>query len=162
MLQGIMRLLRPPQTEMVWWLSRDLAIGRPSTGDQWQAVRDRGVRAVVDLSDEAGDLAVLLRKCGLRYLHLPVTRFNVPREEEIHIATSWALQRIGEGGAVLLRESEDRANDALLACAILVKRGASAVKAHAQLRRATGVELAQVQLDLLERFAAQQPQPTEP
>ncbi len=162
LLQVIMRFLRPSRTETVCWLSRDLAIGCPASRDQWLALRDEGVRAVVDLSDDAGDLPALLRRCGLRYLHLRVANFNLPREEEIHIVTSWALQRIGDGGAVLLCESEDRANDALLACAILVKRGASALKAHAQLRGATGLELAQVQLDLLERFAAQQPQPSEP
>lgn len=151
-----MRLLRPLDVQgSICWLTRDLAVGCPSEESAWLAVRARGVRAVVDLSQDCGSVGDVVRRQGMRYLRLGVHRGGLPEAEELHIVTTWVLQRIREGGSVLLHDAEGRGNDALLACAVLVKDGSNAARAQAQLRNALDAALSQPQVSLLQQFVAQ-------
>lgn len=156
MLRAIMRLLRPLEAHgAIRWLNRDLAIGRPADQAGWQTLRSRGVRAVVDLSGECGGAGEAVRRHGMRYLRLGVDRTGLPEAEELHIVTSWVLQRIRDGGSVLIHDADDRGNDALIACAVMVKDGVSAEKAQSHLRGASDAVLGAPQLDLLHQFMAQ-------
>jgi len=156
LLGNLMRILRPgPTLPSVRWINRDLAIGCPAEDAGWQAMRARGVRGVVDLSDASGDLGPLVRRHGMRYLRLPVEDGRLPHAEELHIVTSWLWQRVYEDGPVLVHEAEGRGNHAVVACAALIKRGASVRRAGQQLKHASRAPLTDVQLDLLERFAVE-------
>ncbi len=156
LLSDIMRILRPsPTPHGVRWVNRDLAIGCPLDEADWQALRARGVRGVVDLSDESSDVGPVVREHGMRYLRLPVADGRLPEAEELHIVTSWVLQRVCEEGPVLVHEAQGRGNHALVACAALIKRGASVRRASQQLRRSSAAPLTDMQLDLLERFAGE-------
>ena len=151
-----MRLLRPLEAQgSIRWLSRDLAIGRPAGEAGWRVLRARGLRAVVDLSNECAAAGDLVRQHGMRYLRLSVDRTGLPEPEELHIVTSWVLERIRDGGSVLLHDSDGFGNDALLACAVIVKRGSSSEKAQSQVRSIAGAVLTTPQLDLLHQFVAQ-------
>jgi hypothetical protein len=154
LLSDFLSLLRLRQADdSVRWLNRNLAIGCPREEADWLAMRDRGVRGVVDLSEEPRDLGPMVRQQGLRYLRLPVANGALPPPEELHIVTSWALQRISDEGPVLVHESDDRGNAGLIACAVLVKRGSSLYRAHSQLKHKSRTPLSEAQLDLLENFA---------
>jgi len=120
----------------------------------WLALRARGVRAVVDLSDACGSIGSVVRQQGMRYLRLGAPD-GLPEAEELHIVTSWVLHRIGEGGCVLINDSEGHGNDALLACAVLIKGGNSAGRAQARVRNVAGCALTEPQAGLLRRFVAQ-------
>ena len=149
-------MLRPPQTpRTITWISKDLAIGAPSDADAWLALRSRGVRAVVDLNSECGGVGDTVRDAGMRYLRLPVDSGGLPEAEELHIVATWVLQRISEGGAALIHDPAGRGNDALVACAVLVKRGGNASKARSQLRSLAQNPLNNSQVTLLQRFVAQ-------
>ena len=156
MLREIMRLLRPLEAQgSIRWLNRDLAIGRPADEAGWQTLRAQGLRAVVDLSGECGGAAEAVREQGMRYLRLAVDRTGLPKAEELHIVTSWVLERIRDGGSVLIHDTEERGNDGLIACAVMVKDGVSADKAQSRLRGVSHVVLAAPQLELLHQFMAQ-------
>jgi hypothetical protein len=91
----------------------------------------------------------------MRYLRLPVSADRLPDTSELHIVTSWVLQRVRDEGPVLLHESGSRGNNALVACAALIKRGESVIRASRQVKRAHGRQLTESQLHLLEHFAWQ-------
>jgi hypothetical protein len=152
----MLRLLRPdPTRACVRWVNRDLAIGCPLDESDWQAVKARGVRGVVDVSDGTSDLGYLVRRQGMRYLRLSVADGRLPEAEELHIVTSWVLQRVCEEGPVLVHEAEGRGNHALVAGAALIKRGASLRRASLQIKSALSEALTDAQLDLLVRFAGE-------
>jgi hypothetical protein len=118
-------------------------------------LRARGVRAVVDVSNDCGEVGEIVRQQGMRYLRLSPGRTGSPHPEELHIVTSWVLQRMQDTGSVLLHDSRAAGNDALLACAVLVKRGSSLDKAQARVRSVTQASLTASQGDLLRQFMAQ-------
>jgi 3,4-dihydroxy-2-butanone 4-phosphate synthase len=91
----------------------------------------------------------------MRYLRLAVDRTGLPKAEELHIVTSWVLERIRDGGSVLIHDTDERGNDGLIACAVMVKDGVSADKAQSRLRGVSHVVLAAPQLELLHQFMAQ-------
>ena len=136
-------------------MNKDLAIGCPLDEADWQAVRARGVRGVIDVSASYRDLGPVVRRYGMRYLRLPVAPDSLPEAGELHIVTSWLLQRICEDGPVLIHDTSIRGNDALVACAGLIKRGASVRRASLQVQRLASAPLTDAQLDLLEQFAGQ-------
>jgi hypothetical protein len=156
LLRDFLRLLRHGSSNRcVRWVNRDLAIGYPVDDADWQDVRTRGVRGVVDVSASCSDLGPVVRRFGMRYLRLPVASEGLPEAGELHIVTSWLLQRVLEDGPVLIHDTSIRGNDALVACAGLIKRGASVRRASLQVRRATTSPLTDAQLDLLEQFAGE-------
>jgi hypothetical protein len=136
------------------WVNRDLAIGFPVENVEWQALRASGVRAVVDVSDPTTDLGLLVRRQGMRYLRLPVAPGRLPDAEELHIVSSWILQRIAEEGPVLIHDTAIAGNDALIAATVLIKRGAGVRRAVAHIVR-TSYELSNDQLALLDRVAGE-------
>ena len=156
MLRNFLNFLLPNKADApVRWVNRDLAIGCLVDESDWLALRVRGVRGVVDLNNEAADLGPIVRRHGMRYLRLPVADGQMPELEELHIVTSWALQRVCEEGPVLVHEGSARGNHALVAAAALVKRGASVSRAGGQLRHAGAAPFNDGQLDLLVRFAGE-------
>ena len=156
MLQGLLRLLRPQNTQSTLrWMSQSLAIGLPAPMDGWRAVRARGVRAVVDLNQECNSVGGMVREHGMRYLRLSVNGSGVPQAEELHIVASWVQQRIRDDGAVLVHDGSVRGNDAVVACAVLIKEGRSVDWALSKLRGISEIPLSQSQVGLLHQFVAQ-------
>lgn len=156
LIRELMRLMRPLQDQAsIRWINRDLAVGCPTPVDGWRIVRARGVHAVVDLSEECGTLGDLVREHGMRYLRLSVDRAGLPDVEELHIVSSWVLERIREGGPVLLHDASVRGNDAVLACAVLIKEGAGVARAVSRLRGISQASLSESQMGLLHQFVAQ-------
>jgi hypothetical protein len=155
--RDLMRLLRPFKSQgPIRWLNRDLAIGRPEDDDAWQSLRAQGVVAVVDLSAACGSIGERVRQRDMRYLRLPIDRTGLPEPEELHIVTSWVLERISsDGGSVLIHDTDGLGNDALLACAVMVKNGWSVDRAKSQLRRLCDTSLVGYQVNLLHQFVAQ-------
>src|SRR5688500_9032940 len=96
------------------WLNRDIAISgaKPPTG--WVRAYESGVRAVIVLQSTSEDEGASVRSLGMRYLDLHVGRRSVPNLEELHLLTTWAIERNGEDGAVLIHDSQKRNNDGLV------------------------------------------------
>jgi hypothetical protein len=119
---------------------------------------DAGIRHVVDLTGRGRDNASAVRQNGMRYLALCVEPRAVPRPEELHILSRWAIDRIGEQGRVLIQDSSGRFNDGLVAVAALVKSGLPAHLALLALRRARPESrLDREQSAVLVRFATELP-----
>jgi hypothetical protein len=151
-----MRMLRAQEAgAQIAWLNREIAIGGVGRPEDWPQVYSAGVRAVVDLCDEPGDLGAFVRRQGMRYLRLCVKDGATPGAEELHIVTSWLLERSAQEGPVLIQDGDRVNNDALVACAALIKTGLTydlALQALARVRPEAA--LSYDQTGVLLRFAA--------
>ncbi|HEX5140598.1 MAG TPA: hypothetical protein VFX19_06625 [Dehalococcoidia bacterium] len=155
MLRRAMRLVRMDASGPdLFWLNRDLAISGTRNPDHWPVIFDAGIRYVVDLTRPDRDRAAGVRQNGMRYLALCIEPGAIPRPEELHILSRWAIDRMNEQGRVLIQDSNSRFNDGLVAVAILVKSGLPAHLALLALRRARPeLRLDREQSAVLVRFA---------
>jgi hypothetical protein len=158
MLDRALRFVRPRDASpRLHWLSADIAIGGVSKPEDWPAVYEAGVRAVVDLREESRDLGVEVRQNGMRYLRLCLLKAAVPSAEELQIVASWVLERAAEDGRVLIQDAQSRFNDGLVGVASLIKGGLPAHLALLALQRAAPRQaLDATQNSELVRFAAAQ------
>lgn len=116
-----------------------------------------GVRGVIALQGTPDDEGAAVRLLGMRYLGLHLDRRGIPNPEELHLLTTWAVERNGEDGAVLIQDSQHRNNDGLVAAATLVKGGLPAHLALRALQRVRpNIRLDYAQSAALVRFAASQ------
>src|SRR4051794_5180218 len=105
----------------LYWLTSDIAVSREPAVDEWRAVREAGVRCVVDLRAEQEDNGVVVQQAGMRYLRLPIDEGGAPTEQELELVTDWIVERIASEGPVLVHCREGRGRSPLVACAALVK-----------------------------------------
>ena len=131
LLREFMRLLRPLQTpSSIRWLNKDLAIGSPMEDEGWLTMRSRGVRAVVDLSEQCGGVAGVVREQGMRYLRSPVTVPAFPKPRNCTSSRAGCCSASPTAAAVLIHDTDRLATTGCVACAVLVKNGCNAPKAQ--------------------------------
>ncbi|HLF76327.1 MAG TPA: dual specificity protein phosphatase family protein [Dehalococcoidia bacterium] len=150
------RLLGLPRAALdIAWLTTDLAIASAPKDHEWQAVKDSGIRAVLDLRAEGYDHSLLAEGThGLRYLRLPVMEYEAPSDAELRLVTDWAVERMGAGEPVLVHCREGRGRSAMVACAILIRLGVPLKEAYQMLVNARPhVSLSKSQEALLQHFA---------
>jgi hypothetical protein len=139
-------------------LTRDLAIAELQSPGQWAKVSEEGVRGVVGLSPTPDGEGPAVRAQGMRYLGLRLEARVVPSPEELHLLASWANERIGQDGRVVIHDAQHCNNDGLVAAATLVAGGLPAHLALQALYRAKpDMRLDFAQSGALVRFAASQP-----
>ena len=149
------RFFRPRAAHLdVCWLTDDLAL-RPAPGDgDWTAIRQAGIRAVVDLRAEAADnTAIVTEVYDLRYLRLPIAEYEAPGDSELRLVTDWITERISAHEPVMVHCREGRGRSALVACATLIRLGLPTRDAYRMLLRARPqASLSKPQEELLQRF----------
>jgi hypothetical protein len=158
MLRRVLRLVRqePPGPDLLW-LNRHIAIYASAPAGDWTMAYEAGVRGVIVLQDTSEDKGADVRSLGMRYLGLHLERRGVPNPEEMHLLTTWAVERNDEDCAVLIQDSQHRNNDGLVAAATLVKSGLPAHLALRALQRVRPeIRLDYAQSSALVRFAASQ------
>ena len=156
MLRRALRLIKAQEPGwQIAWLNPDIAIGSVASDDDWHEIYRAGIRAVVDLCEDPGDLGAVVRSSGMRYLRLCLRSVTTPGQEELHIATSWARDRNQNEGPVMIRVLDDSNNDGMLACASLIRSGFSYDSALQALERVRPhVEMSYDQAGSLLRFEA--------
>ncbi len=102
------------------WITPDLLIGGEVWPDEWPALASAGVRAAVDLRDEAVDDADALEALGIASLHLPTPDHHAPTEDALDRGV--AFVRRAEG-PVLVHCREGVGRSATLALCALADAG---------------------------------------
>ncbi len=150
---GLLR--RSDLRDRLYWVTSDLAISAAPADGDWPAVQAAGLRAVVDLRDEAPDNASTVSAQGLRYLRLPVVEGDAPSPEELASVVDWVMERIAAAEPVLVHCREGKGRSALVACAFLVRLGLPPFEAYQALRRVRPeAAFSQSQDEALRLFAA--------
>jgi protein-tyrosine phosphatase len=147
--------LRRPRGPRLFWLTADLAFSRAPRDAEWRAVRQAGIRCVLDLRAEAHATGSEASAEGLLYLRAPVPEGGVPLDSDLSLLADWIDQSVSDHGPVLVHCREGLGRSPLVACAALVAMGVPVREAYAALRRARPeVSLSDEQAGALERFAS--------
>jgi hypothetical protein len=135
-------------------LTPDLWVGRVPWPWEGPRVRSLGVRAVLNLCAEFGDLARLGRS-PLGYARIPVFDATAPSAARLEEAVAWCEARLRAGDPVLVHCAHGHGRSALVAAATLLTMGEADDPAQAleAVRRARpGVNLSDHQLRALETY----------
>ncbi len=130
-----MSLTRPPaQVRRNWsWITPALAIGGEVWPDEWPELASGGLRAVVDLRDEAVDDADTHAELGLAFLHLPTPDHQAPSPESLDAGVAFVR---AAPGPVLIHCREGVGRSATLALCVLADAGEAPLAALARAKAA--------------------------
>ena len=112
------------------WVTPSLLIGGEVGADEWPALAAQGLRAAVDLRDEACDDADALAALGIAHLHLPTPDHQAPSPEALDRGVAFVRE---VDGPVLVHCREGVGRSSTLALCVLADGGAAPLDA---LRRA--------------------------
>jgi protein-tyrosine phosphatase/sulfur carrier protein ThiS len=139
----------------VSWVTDSLAVGGAFESGHVRRLAAAGVRAVVDLREEAVDDEALLANHGIRLLHLPATDTHAPTQEQLDRGVAWIREQIAEGRRVFVHCAGGIGRSPLLVCAVLVSEGNTAQRALDRVRaRRWQVAPNDRQLEALLKFEA--------
>jgi protein tyrosine phosphatase (PTP) superfamily phosphohydrolase (DUF442 family) len=117
------------------WVTPDLAVGGAPKRRDYRRLAAAGIKAVVDCREEASDDPEALDRLGIRLLRLPTEDRYGLSQEHLEEGAAWALDRMVDGGKVLVHCQHGVGRAPLLGGAILVKQGLSAPEALKTIRQ---------------------------
>ncbi len=106
------------------WITPALAVGGSFPAERAEALAAaHGVRAIVDLREEACDDEVELTRCGVLFLHLPTEDERGVSQPMLDEGAAFVRTRIGAGDKVLIHCEHGIGRSALLALCVLSAEG---------------------------------------
>ena len=138
-LRGVARILEcgtlfVPSRLNLTWITDALAVGGAPRTSDYGRLAAMGVTAVVDAREEAVGDREALTKLGIRLLHLPTQDRYALSQHQLRQGTRWILDRLAEGGKVLVHCQHGVGRGPLLATAVLVGQGMTAPEAVRAIR----------------------------
>ncbi|CAN7617060.1 dual specificity protein phosphatase family protein [Phenylobacterium sp. LjRoot219] len=113
-----------PWTPSFTWIQPDLAVGGAFPIEQAAClVGQHGVGAIIDVRSETCDDALVLERCGLRFLHLPTDDMCGVSQPRLDQAVAFAEAAMAEGLRLLVHCQHGVGRSALVALCILIARG---------------------------------------
>lgn len=108
------------------WINHNLAIGSaPSEARDFAHLARRGIRAVVDLREEAGDDPALIGQYGMDFLRMLIADGTAPDVQDMRQIVEWVANRIAEGKKVYIHCQAGVGRSPTVAAAYLIYRSAS-------------------------------------
>lgn len=133
----------------------DLHVGGQYRRRGWPRLEARGITAVVNMRIEFDDQRMGIAPPG--YLYLPTVDDGAPTLEHLQAGCAFIEQEAARGGSVYVHCGSGIGRAATMAAAYLVSTGLSSEEAWARIRQVRPfIRPTAVQLEQLERFAAQQ------
>lgn len=119
------------------WVTPSLAVGGSFPLERTEEVaRAHGVRAVVDLREEACDDETELTRYGVAFLHLPTEDMRGVSQPMLDEGAAWTRERLDGGDKVLIHCEHGIGRSALLALCVLSAEGAAPAAALLALKDA--------------------------
>jgi hypothetical protein len=116
------------------WITDQLAVGGAPRRRDYRRLAGAGITAVVDCREEASDDPVALEQVGIQLLRLPTEDRYGLSQQHLDQGSRWALDRIAEGGKVLVHCQHGVGRAPLLGSAVLIGQGLSAPEALKTIR----------------------------
>jgi protein tyrosine phosphatase (PTP) superfamily phosphohydrolase (DUF442 family) len=111
------------------WVTTTLAVGGAPRKRDYRRLAAAGITAVVDCREEASDDPEALGRVGIRLLRLPTEDRYGLSQEHLEEGARWTLDRMTEGGKVLVHCQHGVGRAPLLGSAVLIAQGLSAPEA---------------------------------
>ena len=112
------------------WVTELLAVGGcPAAGSAEALAKRFGIRRVVDLRAEASGDGSHLTLHGIEFLFLPTDDMSAIDARDIDEGVEWVNEGLDRGAKTLVHCQHGIGRSALLACCVLVSRGATPLAA---------------------------------
>ena len=139
------------------WITQDLAVGyAPMFNDDLEAVRQRGITAIVNLCGEFCDLSEIQQDSGFDVCYLPIPDECAPDMAEIEAAIVWLDDALGQGKKVLVHCRFGVGRTGTFVTAYLVSKGMDLKTASKMLRKSPAQPSNHAQWKMLRAFAKKQ------
>ena len=117
------------------WLDSSKLAGsaRPYTEEEFEGLKERGIKAIVTLTEDPLNLE-LVNRLGFDYLHSPIVDFEAPSLNQITEIVQFIDERVANSKPVLVHCAAGRGRTGTILAAYLVHHGASAEEAINQVK----------------------------
>lgn len=140
------------------WITPTLAVSGSIPIGKYNELQHQGIRAVVDLREEAVDDAASLAKHEIDFLHIPVKNYHPPSQQELDQGSDWVISKLDAGltrAKVLIHCQEGVGRSIALTCCVLMKQGNTLKASLAVIRNHRwGIALRKTQVQALVDFEA--------
>ena len=157
LLVKLVRFLSPEARKLpdLSWITSGLCVSGTLHRRHFKALREIGLRAIVDLREEDQDDEELLGTFDIRLLHLPTPDHCAPTQEQLAIGSEWVADQLANGRSTLIHCREGIGRSVILACCVLTRQGQEpGASLHLTRKRRWGTALSALQLDAIEQFAS--------
>ncbi len=138
------------------WITSNIAVSGSIPIGKHKKLQHEGIRAVVDLREEAMDNADSLATHGIEFHHIAVKNYHAPSPQELDQESDWVISRLDEtltNSKVLIHCQEGVGRSITLTCCVLMKQGNTLQKSLAIVRNHRwGIALRKVQMRALIDF----------
>jgi protein tyrosine phosphatase (PTP) superfamily phosphohydrolase (DUF442 family) len=111
------------------WVTDTLAVGGAPKKRDYRRLAALGITGVIDAREESSDDGEALARLGIEFLHLPTTDRYALSQDQLVVGARWSLDRLAEGGKVLVHCQHGVGRGPLLGMAILIGQGLSGPEA---------------------------------
>lgn len=104
------------------WINEQIAVSRAFTDEDISQLKNKGIDAIVDMRSEYSDNKELIKRSGMRFLHIAVDDRYSPTFKQLEEIFDFVNPILDEGKKVLIHCQNGCGRSPIVAIAILAKK----------------------------------------
>ena len=139
------------------WVTSHLGVGRaPMSYEDFDAIRDQGINAIINLCHEYSDLHELEEQAGFEVYYLPINDECAPDMDELEKGLQWLDEAIYLKKKVLVHCRFGQGRTGTITSAYLLRRGLGMKQTRKELKNTRAMPATYRQWKLLKKYGKQQ------
>lgn len=105
------------------WITEQIAVGKAPLQNEFLYLKNLGIDAIVDARSEYCDDENLIKKLGMKFLHLKIDDGYAPQKDDLDKLFKFALPLLEEGKKIFIHCQNGVGRAPLICVVLLVKMG---------------------------------------